>query len=100
MPTDGATEVADQEVDGVPAIAPTAAAKQIDSIVHSLRARLGTDVDSVVLAGQVEVEFAAYSAARITQFIPALVESRVWARLCHHVPPSACAKSSTASSNS
>ena len=66
MPIDGTTEVVEQ----------------VDSIVQSLRARLATDVDVTVIAAEVEAELAAYSMARVTQFVPIIVESRVWGRLC------------------
>jgi hypothetical protein len=66
----------------LPTIGSTTARQPVDSIVQSLRARLAADIDTVVIAAQVEAELAAYSAARITQFVPILVEGRVWARLC------------------
>jgi hypothetical protein len=56
--------------------------QRVESIVQSLHSRLGAHFDAAVIAAEVESEFAAYSTARITQFVPILVESRVWARLC------------------
>jgi hypothetical protein len=55
--------------------------QRVESVVRSLNARLGDGVDAAVVTAAVEAEFAAYSAARITQFVPVIVESRVWARL-------------------
>jgi hypothetical protein len=55
--------------------------QRVDSIVRSLHARLGERVEAAVISAAVEEEFAAYSAARITQFVPIIVESRVRARL-------------------
>ena len=55
---------------------------QVDSIVQSLQTRLMAEVDVTVIAAEVEAELAAYSAARVTQFVPILVERSVLARLC------------------
>ena len=53
-----------------------------ERIVQSLRARLGEGVDAAVIAAAVEAEFALYAGARVTQFVPILVERGVQARLC------------------
>jgi hypothetical protein len=55
---------------------------QVESIVRSLQARLGDRVDAAAIAAHVEIELSAYSTARITQFVPILVESHVRTRLC------------------
>ena len=55
-----------------------------DIIVRSLRARLGEGFGIDVLRGgrgEVRRELAAYSSARVTQFVRILVESRVRTRL-------------------
>jgi hypothetical protein len=52
-----------------------------ESIVRSLCARLGEAFDLAVIAAEVEAELSKYANARVTQFIPILVESRVWERL-------------------
>lgn len=54
---------------------------QVDSIVQSLRTRLAADVDIAAIAAEVEEELACYSTARITRFVPILVERSVLARL-------------------
>ena len=58
---------------------------RVESIVRSLRVRLGEALDSAVIAAEVEAELSKYANARVTQFIPILVESRVWERLRQHV---------------
>lgn len=63
-------------------IEPGTEQRRVHSIVQSLRARLGEGFDTAVISAAVEAEFARYSTARITQFVPILVESRVWTRLC------------------
>ncbi len=59
-----------------------AVTRQVELIVRSLRTRLGEGFDAAHITAEVEEEFAAYSAARVTQFVPIFVERRVWARLC------------------
>ena len=54
---------------------------RVESIVRSLRARLGESVDAEALLAEVAAELAAFAAARVTQFVPILVESRVRNRL-------------------
>ncbi len=54
-----------------------------DSIVHSLLARLGEGFDVDVIAAEVRSELSLYSGARVTQYVPLLVESRVGTRLRH-----------------
>ncbi len=46
-------------------------------IVRSLQAQLGEGIDAAVIAAEVEREFAVYSSARVTQFVPILVERGV-----------------------
>ena len=58
---------------------------QLDSIVQSLHARLTADVDVTVIAAEVRAELAAYSMARVTRFVPILVERSVFARLSRGV---------------
>jgi hypothetical protein len=58
----------------------------VESLVRSLRVRLGEGLDFAVIAAEVEAELSAYANARVSQFIPILVESRVWRRLRRHVP--------------
>ena len=58
---------------------------RVESIVRSLRVRLGEGFDFAVIVAEVEAELARYVNARVTQFIPILVESRVWERLRRHV---------------
>ena len=53
----------------------------VDSIVRSLRARLGEGFDVDVIFAEVCTELAAYSTARVRQFVPILVESHVRTRL-------------------
>ena len=62
-------------------VGPGTATDQIDSIVQSLRRRLAADIETSAIAAAVETELAAYSTARITQFVSILVESRARARL-------------------
>ena len=52
-----------------------------DSIVRSLLARLGEGFDVDTIAAEVRSELSIYSGARVTQFVPILVESRVSTRL-------------------
>ena len=63
-------------------IEPETRTPRVESVVRSLHARLGPGFDVAVIAAEVYAEFAEYSAARVTQFVPILVESRVWTRLC------------------
>jgi hypothetical protein len=58
---------------------------RVESIVRSLHVRLGESLDFAVIAAEVEDELSTYANARVTQFIPILVESRVWDRLRRHV---------------
>ena len=53
----------------------------VDSIVRSLTARLGESVAVDAIRTEVRNELAAYSTARVTQFVPILVESHVRTRL-------------------
>jgi len=50
-------------------------------IVQSLCARLGAGFDADAVAAEVHAAFVSFSAARVTDFIPILVERRVWDRL-------------------
>jgi hypothetical protein len=58
---------------------------RVESIVRSLHLRLGEGFDFAVIAAEVEAELSTYAHARVTQFIPILVESRVWQRLRQHL---------------
>ena len=50
-------------------------------ISRSLQKRLGDHVDFSVIAAGVRQQLAAYSDAHIEQFVPLLVEARVYAQL-------------------
>ncbi|MGZ4143368.1 MAG: three-helix bundle dimerization domain-containing protein [Actinomycetota bacterium] len=80
MPIAGAVAVCTPETNSSPAA--TAWSTYVTTIVQRLQTRVEGDVDSSMIAAEVEAAFAAYSRARITQFVPVLVESRVRARLC------------------
>jgi len=54
---------------------------RIDLVVQSLHTKLGTNVETDVIRAEVEAAFAAYSQARIREFVPVLVETRVRSRL-------------------
>jgi hypothetical protein len=56
----------------------------VESIVRSLHTRLGEESDFAVLVAEVEAEFSSYADARVSQFIPILVQRHVWARLRRH----------------
>ena len=58
---------------------------RVESIARSLRVRLGESLDLAAIAAEVEAELSTYANARVTQFIPILVESRVWERLRRRV---------------
>jgi hypothetical protein len=55
--------------------------RQVESVVRALQARFGTAVDVAAIAVEVEAEFAVYSKARVTDFVPILVERGVQTRL-------------------
>jgi hypothetical protein len=63
----------------------TMSTPRVESIVRSLRVRLDGRLDFAVIVAEVEAELATYANARVTQFIPILVESRVWERLRRQV---------------
>ena len=63
----------------------TTSTLRVESIVRSLHVRVGEGLDFAVIVAEVEAEFSRYANARVTQFIPILVESRVWERLRRHV---------------
>ncbi len=52
-------------------------ARRIDTVVRSLQARLGVGIDPALIRTEVEAEFATYVAARVGEFVPILVETRV-----------------------
>jgi hypothetical protein len=56
----------------------TATAAAIVRMVHE---RLGATIDPAVIEREVAAELALYTDARLTQFVPILVESRVRTRL-------------------
>jgi hypothetical protein len=70
----------------LPATNATEPSTQLESIVRSLRARLGESFDVAVITVEVKAELAKYSAARITQFVTILVEREVRARLNGRAP--------------
>jgi len=78
----GPTRGVQHQVSGV---SETSRTPLVESLVRSLRVRLGEDLDFVLIAAEVEAELSRYANARVTQFIPVLVESRVWQRLRRHV---------------
>ena len=49
--------------------------------MRSLRARLGESIAVDLITAEVRVELSAYATARVTQFVPILVESHVRTRL-------------------
>ena len=55
--------------------------KQVRSVVESLERRVKTPVDHDTLTAVVEADFHRYDSARIKDFVPALVERDVRARL-------------------
>ncbi len=55
--------------------------EQMAPLIASLVAAYAGSVDEEAVATAVRAEFAAYAGARITQFIPLLVEQKVRARL-------------------
>jgi hypothetical protein len=58
-------------------------ARPIELVVRSLLARLGATVEPDLIRAEVEAGFAAYSHARVREFVPVLVEARVRSRLAH-----------------
>ena len=67
---DGATEVAEKPSSSL-------STSTVEAIVRSLQARLGDTIDNADLTAEVETELAAYAAARVTTFVPILVERRI-----------------------
>ena len=59
----------------------------IESVVRALHLRFGSAVELTTIAAEVEYEVASYSAARITDFVPILVEREVRARLRSRCSP-------------
>jgi hypothetical protein len=55
--------------------------RRIDLVVQSLQRQLGTTVEAGAIRAEVEAAFAAYSEARIREFVPVLVETRVRSHL-------------------
>jgi hypothetical protein len=55
--------------------------QRIEHVVASLQNLLGSTVEPDVIRAEVEAEFASYSQARIFDFVPVLVETRVRERL-------------------
>jgi hypothetical protein len=55
--------------------------RQVRSVVESLESRVKTPVDHDTLTAVVEADFHRYDSARIKDFVPALVERDVRARL-------------------
>ena len=61
--------------------------RYIELVVQSLHARLASTVERERIRVEVETEFAAYSEARIREFVPILVETRVRSRLVRTPDP-------------
>jgi hypothetical protein len=55
--------------------------RDIESVVNGLHVRFGAAVALATIAAEVEREFARYSNARVTDFVPILVERGVQSRL-------------------
>jgi hypothetical protein len=55
--------------------------RRIELVVQSLQARFGATVDLDLIRAEVEAGFAGYSHARVREFVPILVETRVRSRL-------------------
>ena len=55
--------------------------RHIELVVRSLQTRLDGAVSPERIRAEVEAEFAAFSEARIREYVPVLVETRVRARL-------------------
>jgi hypothetical protein len=55
--------------------------RHIELVVRSLRTRLGAAVGLDLIRAEVETGFAAYSQARVRDFVPILVEAEVRSRL-------------------
>lgn len=51
--------------------------RQVEAVVNSLTERFGAVFDLAAIAAEVECEFATYSNARITEFVPVIIERRV-----------------------
>jgi hypothetical protein len=60
---------------------PTLTRDDVSAVVRGLQARLWTGFDASEIAAEVQAEFVRFSEARITQFVPILVERNVRARL-------------------
>jgi len=60
---------------------------RIDMVVSSIQARLGPAVDADRIRVEVEREFASYADARIRDYVPILVETRVRLRLARTPSP-------------
>lgn len=59
--------------------------RRVERVVASLQGRLGATVGFDLIRAEVEAGFAAYSQARIREFVPVLVEARVRSRLVAHL---------------
>lgn len=58
----------------------------IETGAQSLQARLGGAVDPARIRAEVQAEFAVFSGARVRDFVPILVETRVRSRLLSGSP--------------
>jgi hypothetical protein len=56
-------------------------ATDVESVVRALADDFGTAVEVAAIVAQVEVEFATYRDARVTEFVPLLVTRRVRTKL-------------------
>jgi len=54
---------------------------RVESVVRALHSRFGPSVDVADIEAQVEIEIDSYATARVTAFIPILVEREVHERL-------------------
>ena len=61
--------------------------RRVETVVRSLQVRFGVGVDPALIRTEVEAEFATYAAARVREFVPILVETRVQARLRRQLRP-------------
>jgi hypothetical protein len=55
--------------------------RRVERVVESLQGRLGATVGLDLIRAEVEAGFAAYTQARVREFVPVLVEARVRSRL-------------------
>ena len=59
--------------------------RRVETVVRSLDARLGVALETKLIRTEVEAGFATYATARIREFVPILVESKVRARFLNGI---------------